>query len=85
VASFVPKGVCATRIDFEIDTDGLVHDVRFLQGCPGNAAGVSRLAEGRPATELIELLSGLPCGPNPTSCPAQFALALSEELEKRSS
>jgi uncharacterized protein (TIGR03905 family) len=78
--SFTPRGVCATRIDFEVDNKGLVHDVVFTQGCPGNTVGLARLAEGRPARELIELFEDLTCGRRKTSCPAQFATALSEHL-----
>jgi uncharacterized protein (TIGR03905 family) len=81
--SFIPQGVCATNIDFEIDDEGLVHDVRFTKGCPGNTLGVALLAEGRPAGELIELFKDVPCGRRGTSCPAQLALALSQELEFR--
>ncbi|MDR2109227.1 MAG: TIGR03905 family TSCPD domain-containing protein [Coriobacteriales bacterium] len=79
--SYQPKGVCASQIDFSIDDEGLVRDVSFTGGCPGNALGVARLAEGRPATELIELFSGIPCGSKPTSCPTQLAKALQEHLE----
>jgi uncharacterized protein (TIGR03905 family) len=83
MSTFIPKGVCSRRIDFEIDDEGLVHDIHFTQGCPGNATGVARLAEGRSAAELIELFEGLPCGQKSTSCPDQFACALSQELAKR--
>jgi uncharacterized protein (TIGR03905 family) len=81
--SFTPKGVCSTRIDFEIDDEGLVHNVSFTRGCAGNAAGLARLAEGRPSAELVELLSGVPCGAKSTSCPDQLAEALSQELASR--
>ncbi|MDR1184892.1 MAG: TSCPD domain-containing protein, partial [Coriobacteriales bacterium] len=60
--TFIPKGVCATRIDFEIDDEGLAHNISFINGCPGNAVGVARLAENRPAIEIIRLFEGLPCG-----------------------
>jgi uncharacterized protein (TIGR03905 family) len=83
VPTFIPKGVCSVQIDFEIDDEGLLRDVHFTQGCPGNAEGMARLAEGRPAAEVAKLLEGLPCGQKPTSCPDQFARALSQELDKR--
>jgi uncharacterized protein (TIGR03905 family) len=81
--SFIPQGVCATQIDYEVDDQGLVHNVAFTRGCPGNALGIAKLAEGRPATELIELFEGLPCGKKATSCPAQLAIALAQHLEVR--
>lgn len=83
MTAFRPRGVCSTKIEFEVDSEGIVHDVRFTQGCPGNSGGLARLAEGRPATELIELLKGTPCGMRDTSCPDQFAIALEAELAKR--
>ena len=54
----------------------------FQGGCPGNTAGVARLAVGRKATDLIATLKGVPCR-NGTSCPDQFARALEAELAKR--
>jgi len=81
--SFRPTGVCATRIDFEIDKEGMVHNIIFTDGCPGTSAGLALLAEDHPAAELIELLRGLPCGRKATSCPDQLARALSQELAAR--
>jgi len=82
VPSFKPTGVCAKQIDFELDSDGLVHDIHFMKGCPGNAIGVAKLAEGRSAEELIKLFKGLPCGDKCTSCPDQLAVALEAELSR---
>ncbi|MCL1847364.1 MAG: TIGR03905 family TSCPD domain-containing protein [Coriobacteriia bacterium] len=81
--SFIPSGVCSSRIDFEIDNEGLVKSIRFSDGCPGNAAGLSKLAENHLATELIELFEGLTCGHKPTSCPDQLSKALKQELQRR--
>jgi uncharacterized protein (TIGR03905 family) len=80
MTSFTPQGVCATRIDFSVDEDGILSSLAFNEGCPGNAQGVSRLAVGRPAAEVAELLQGLPCGNKPTSCPDQLAKALKAHL-----
>jgi uncharacterized protein (TIGR03905 family) len=80
--SFFPQGVCASRIDYEIDDEGRVHDVVFTRGCSGNARGLARLAEGRPAAELIELLADVPCKDKQTSCPAELARALAEQMEQ---
>ena len=82
MSSFKPTGVCAKQIDFELDSAGLVHDIRFMKGCPGNAIGVAKLAEGRSAEELITLFKGLPCGDKCTSCPDQLAVALEAELSR---
>jgi uncharacterized protein (TIGR03905 family) len=77
--TYKPTGTCSTKIDFEID-DGLVHNVRFTDGCAGNLRGMSVLAEGRPAAELVRQLKGTPCGTRGTSCPDQFARALEQAL-----
>jgi uncharacterized protein (TIGR03905 family) len=83
VAYYLPRGVCSRRIDFDIDDDGFVRNVKFTQGCSGNTEGVARLVEGRPASEVIELLKGVPCGLKKSSCPDQLAVALERELAKQ--
>ena len=72
---FTPQGVCAEKISFELQ-DGNIHCLRFQGGCSGNLKGITKLAEGRPVKELIELLAGITCGDNETSCPDQLARAL---------
>lgn len=79
--SYIPQGVCSRRIDVDIE-DGIVKNVRFLGGCNGNTQGVAKLAVGRKAEELIELLKDTDCNGRGTSCPAQLAKALKEALEK---
>jgi uncharacterized protein (TIGR03905 family) len=75
--SYKPKGVCSTRVDFDLDGD-IVRNVSFENGCHGNLQGLARLAEGRKAAEVIAVLSGIRCGDKKTSCPDQFARALQE-------
>ena len=75
--SYKPKGVCSRMIHVEVE-DGLVKSVEFIGGCSGNTQGVSRLAEGRPVEEVVELLGGIRCGMKSTSCPDQLALALAQ-------
>ena len=82
MATYIPRGVCSSRIDFDVDENGLVFNVKFTNGCAGNTAGLAKLAEGRPAVELIALLKGVPCGLRGTSCPDQLARALEAELAK---
>ena len=71
--------VCSRGISFDYE-DGLVKNVVFDRGCPGNTVGVARLAEGRTPEELIEMLKGIQCR-GTTSCPNEFACALEEMLE----
>jgi uncharacterized protein (TIGR03905 family) len=79
--SYTPRGVCAKLIEFELE-DGIVKNVIFTRGCDGNTKGIARLAEGAPATVLIEKLSGIDCGGRGTSCPDQLSLALRAALEQ---
>jgi len=80
--SFTPRGVCAKKINFELE-DGLIRRLSFQGGCPGNLMGLARLADGRPAEELIGLLAGLSCGNKETSCPDQLARALDRALKRK--
>lgn len=75
---YTPQGVCSRKIIIDVDENNIVTSVQFIGGCSGNTQGVSILAAGRSADELIEKLSGIRCGRKETSCPAQFAKALME-------
>ncbi|MBR3942063.1 MAG: TIGR03905 family TSCPD domain-containing protein, partial [Clostridia bacterium] len=57
-------------------------NVQFMGGCNGNTQGVARLAEGRPAEELISLLKGIRCGFKNTSCPDQLATAIAQAIQE---
>lgn len=80
--SFKTSGVCSRAVDFDLSADGTVTDVRFTGGCHGNTQGVSALAQGMKADELISRLKDIQCGNKGTSCPAQLAKALSSALEE---
>ncbi len=80
--TFKPHGVCSMQIKFEIDENKKVRNIRFSGGCSGNTQGVSRLAEGRDANEIISLLEGTDCRGRGTSCPDQLAKALSEAINE---
>lgn len=77
---FKTAGVCARQIHFEVDENGLVHNVSFVGGCNGNLKAISKLVEGMSATKVIEILEGNTCGSRPTSCADQFAKALKENI-----
>lgn len=78
---YATRGTCSKSVEFEID-NGLVRNIAFEAGCPGNLQGLARLAEGRSVEELIKLLSGVKCGEKKTSCPDQFARALKKQMGK---
>ena len=76
--SYVTEGVCARKIEIEIDENDRVTSVRFLGGCAGNTQGVAALAVGLTVDEIIQRLGGIRCGFKPTSCPDQLATALKQ-------
>ncbi|SDK66643.1 TIGR03905 family TSCPD domain-containing protein [Natronincola ferrireducens] len=79
--SFTPRGVCSQQINFSIN-DGIVKDVVFYGGCPGNLKGISQLIQGMQVEEAISKLRGITCGGKPTSCPDQLAMALEAGMKK---
>ena len=79
--SYVTRGVCARRINIELD-DGRIVNVAFEGGCSGNTQGVASLVAGMDIDEAIKRLSGIRCNFKATSCPDQLARALAEYREK---
>ncbi|WP_294506532.1 TIGR03905 family TSCPD domain-containing protein [uncultured Victivallis sp.] len=76
--------VCSRMIEIDIDEEkDVIRRVEFVGGCPGNLAGIGRLAAGMKPAELIERLQGIRCGGKPTSCPDQLATALREITKRR--
>ena len=74
------RAVCSRLINFDLDEENKIHNLGFLGGCNGNLKAIGILLEGRSAQEAINLLQGNTCGPRPTSCADQLALALIEAL-----
>ncbi|MDD5923302.1 MAG: TIGR03905 family TSCPD domain-containing protein [Clostridia bacterium] len=75
-------GTCSSSIEFEIDENNKVHNVKFNGGCNGNLKGISALVEDMTADAVIEKCKGITCGFKSTSCPDQLATALSSVLNK---
>ena len=75
-------GTCSSSIEFEIDENNIVHNVKFNGGCNGNLKGISSLVENMTADDVIERCKGITCGFKSTSCPDQLAMALSSVLNK---
>ena len=76
---YTPKGVCSRNIHVEVE-DGIVKNVQFTGGCSGNTQGVAALCKGMKAEDVIARLKDIKCGSKPTSCPAQLAKGLQENL-----
>ena len=77
--TFTPRGVCAMKIDFDIE-DGKLYNVQFIGGCNGNLKAIGKLVEGKDAKEVADILRGNDCNMKGTSCADQFARAIDEKL-----
>ena len=77
--SYDTAGVCAKRITFSIE-DGLLRNVRFAGGCPGNTAAIGKLLEGADAAAAMKLLRGNDCGGRGTSCADQLSRGIERAL-----
>lgn len=80
--TYTPRGVCSRQIDIELDGNR-IERITFIGGCSGNTQGVAALLVGMDVDDAIARLSGIHCGPRPTSCPDQLARALIQIKEKR--
>lgn len=76
------KGTCSRSIEFDIDENGIVSNVKFNGGCSGNTQGIAALVEGMKAEDVIARCKNIMCGMKGTSCPDQLAKALEEALQK---
>ncbi|MBP2664120.1 MAG: hypothetical protein H6Q71_2068 [Firmicutes bacterium] len=76
MTKYIPQDVCCKEIYFEVET-GLIKNVKFIGGCPGNLSAISKLIEGMPVEEVIAKFKGNLCR-NQTSCVDQLARALEE-------
>ena len=69
------KGTCSSKILIDV-ADGIIKDVKFAGGCPGNLLAMSELVKGMQVSEAISRLDGIKCGNKSTSCADQLAQAL---------
>jgi uncharacterized protein (TIGR03905 family) len=77
---FKTSGTCSTTIYFDV-VDHKVRHISFDHGCNGNGKGISILAEGMDADELVSKLKGVTCGHKQTSCPDQLAQAVEQAIK----
>ena len=75
------RGTCSQEILIELAEDHTIEHVQFIGGCAGNTQGVARLATGKKAEDVIDLLRGIQCRGG-TSCPDQLSHALELCLAK---
>ena len=70
------SGTCSVKIEYDLDDDNKIHNVKFFGGCSGNLKAISKLIEGMDKDKIIEVLKGNTCGYKPTSCADQLARSL---------
>ena len=70
-------GTCSKKITVELEGK-IIKSVHFEGGCAGNLSGIAKLVVGMDMDHVIERFAGNTCGPRPTSCPDQLAIALRE-------
>ena len=75
VYEYKTKGICSTKIDFDIK-DGKLYSVCFEDGCDGNLKALSALLEGMDTSEAVKRLKGLNCEDRGTSCADQLTKAI---------
>lgn len=73
-------GTCSQKIEFLLDDENRIHELKFTRGCDGNLKGIGRLCENREAKEVADALRGTTCGWKNTSCPDQLSKAIDEAL-----
>ncbi|OWZ82915.1 TIGR03905 family TSCPD domain-containing protein [Natranaerobius trueperi] len=78
--NYKTKGVCSKQISVSVDENNIITDVSFVSGCPGTLQGLSKLAVGMNAEDVIKKLHGISCKGKETSCPDQLSKALQEYL-----
>lgn len=74
-----PRGVCPSRITFELEGD-VVRNVSFTGGCNGNLQAISRVVEGMTVEQVESYFRGIDCGGKGTSCSDQLAQAVRSAL-----
>ena len=79
--SYRTKMVCSMQIDFHIEDD-VVTNIRFLGGCNGNLKAIAKLVDGWTVDKIEEYLKGNTCGPRPTSCADQLAIAVRQAYDE---
>ena len=59
-----------------MDENGIVTNIVFLGGCPGNLQAIPKILEGWKADDIIDRLLGNDCAGRGTSCADQLAKGL---------
>ena len=79
--TYTTRGTCSRQITFELDGNR-VKNIHCVGGCDGNLKAVSKLADGMTVEQIESMLRGNTCGPRPTSCADQLAIAVQQAYDK---
>lgn len=79
--NYKTNGVCSREISFDLN-NGIVTNINFVGGCPGNLKMISKILDGWKIEDIINMCKGNICGIRNTSCADQLALALEKILEE---
>ena len=79
--TYTTRGTCSRQITFELDGNR-VKNIHFVGGCDGNLKAVSKLVDGMTVEQIETMLRGNTCGPRPTSCADQLAIAVQQAYDK---
>ena len=66
---------CSSQIKFHIEDD-VITNIQFIGGCNGNLKAIAKLVDGWTVDKIESYLRGNTCGPRPTSCADQLAIAV---------
>ncbi len=77
---YKPTGVCSTLIEFDLDDEEKIHNLKFTNGCSGNLCAIAKLLEGQKAVDTIKILAGNNCRNKGTSCADQLSIALKKAI-----
>ena len=77
---FNTSGVCASKIFFQLDEEGKIHNLQVNGGCNGNLKAIGKHCEGQDAKEISSILKGNTCGFKKTSCADQLAKAIEANI-----
>lgn len=78
--TFYPEGVCSTQIDYDLDDQNRIHNLKYVRGCNGNLKAIGRLVENADAAAIADLLRGNDCNGRGTSCVDQLSKSLDQAL-----
>lgn len=82
IIQYKTSGTCCKMIQIAL-LNGVIQDVDFMGGCPGNLVALRKLLKGMSIDEVITKFSGIKCGEKSTSCADQLAYCLAKYKSRK--